>query len=354
MRIIYPRLWMTAILASLTSCVETIVMDPHEENLPVVVNYIMRCNPEDSYMIRRYQQKLHLYYAKGKSQKDYQPVENADVYVLNEISDTTCKFTRTSGTLWEGLGGFRPGHSYTLIINIPGRKSISSSIVTPHPFGVVSGYGTMGILGGSGSSSEASAFPDNDHAHKLWIFAHRGIHKDDESDDDAFEYFMTDNPYADDFNVTGEKYSDLKIEGTPGERYRLFWLWFKKRQAMMPDIPIHSKCLRIDLPANYRNGKSEKERAEGGFAQAYDDFLLMCGPLECPTEESIYQTRTEHYDVYSVSEEYDRLLRELYLKDGLRHHDLTSVYSTDNVNSNIKNGLGIFGAYILHPREVYH
>ena len=52
-------------------CVETIVMDPGEENLPVMVNCVLEAGFG--------KQTLYLQYVKGKSRSEYIPIENATV-----------------------------------------------------------------------------------------------------------------------------------------------------------------------------------------------------------------------------------------------------------------------------------
>ena len=50
-------------------CVETIVMDPGEEDLPVMVNCVLEAGFG--------KQTLYLQYVKGKSRSEYIPIENA-------------------------------------------------------------------------------------------------------------------------------------------------------------------------------------------------------------------------------------------------------------------------------------
>ena len=354
MRIIPSVILSSALLIASSSCVETLVMDPGEDNLPVVVSCVLRSAPNSDGMIRIYDQQLHLFYAKGKSQKESVPITDAKVYILGGHSsrDTVIKFSHAEGTLWKGAGPIMANHGYALIVEIPGHETISASTITPHPFLAVSGYGTMAIL--KNDDHEQSDAPNTRYPHKIWIYAHKGIHDDNETDKDAFKYLYTDCAYADDFNTTGEKYSDMDLSGKVGERYSDMWNVLKKRQDLLPDVPQHRGFVRIDLPGYYSNGKSVEERKNGFFSQIWDDFMMIPGPLECPANTIGGMPRTEHFDILSVSEEYDKYLRDVYRKDSKLHHDLTSAYSTDNAYSNIKNGLGIFGSYIFHSTGVYH
>ena len=64
----------------MTACVETIVMDSGEEDLPVMVNCIMNTDLKV--------QTLYLQFVKGKSQKEYIPITEAKVYVAADISSS--------------------------------------------------------------------------------------------------------------------------------------------------------------------------------------------------------------------------------------------------------------------------
>ena len=67
----------------LTGCVETIVMDPQEKDRPVAVNCILQ-GENRAYELWDYTptpltQSLTLRYVKGKTEKEYIPVEDANV-----------------------------------------------------------------------------------------------------------------------------------------------------------------------------------------------------------------------------------------------------------------------------------
>lgn len=334
------------------SCVETIVMDPGTEDLPVVVNCLLRGSVPSALMTVGYPQHLDLYYAKGKTSGIYVPVEDAEVYLTNSTGEIISHFVHSSGTRWDTEEGaipiLSPGSTYTLCVEIPGRQKITASTTIPADFLLAGVWGMMCLyqpdnsLGGDPDISRSPIRP-----HHLWIFAHKGgPHAEGETDEDLYEYLVTDNAYADDFNIAGLKFSDLDFSGTPGQVYAPYWRQIRKRQELQPNLPLHQSFLRIDLPANYVNPKTEEEKEE--FGPNENQFTMVCGPQECPMEDDrLAPSRVDHFDVYSVCDDYDQYLRDVYTRKGKIAHDLTGLYSTANIYSNVRNGQGIVGSYMI-------
>lgn len=333
------------------SCVETIVMDPETEELPVVVNCLLRGSPTSAMMTPGFPQHLDLFYAKGKTSGAYIPVEEAEVYLKGPDGDT--RFYHTGGMRWEAAPQpfLHPGRTYTLYVEIPGRETITAATTIPPDFSASGAWGVLGVrdpdsgsMGGGIDLSRPASDP-----HHLWIFAHQGgPHANGETDDDLYEYLVTDNAYADDFNITGQRFSDLDFSGKPGRKYAEHWRRMRRLQAWKPDLPLHRGFLRIDLPAGYKNPKTDAEKE--AFGSNENLFIMVCGPQECPMEDDVMDSsRTDHFDVYSVCDDYDRYLRDVYTRAGKVGHDLTSLYSTANVYSNVTNGLGIVGSYMIRP-----
>lgn len=334
------------------SCVETIVMDPGTENLPVVVNCLLRGSTPSALYTIGYPQHLDLYYAKGKSSGVYAPVEDAEVYLTDSSGEVISHFVHSSGTRWDTDEGaipiLYPGKTYTLCVEIPGRQKITASTTIPADFMLAGGWGMIYLfqpdysLGGDPDISRSPYSP-----HHLWIFAHKGgPHAEGETDEDLYEYLVTDNAYADDFNIAGLKFSDLDFSGTPGQVYAPYWRQIRKRQRLQPDHPLHQSFVRIDLPANYVNPKTDEEKEE--FGPNENQFTMVCGPQECPMEDDfLAPSRVDHFDVYSVCDDYDQYLRDVYTRKGKIAHDLTGLYSTANVYSNVRNGQGIVGSYMI-------
>ena len=112
----------------LFGCVEPIVLDPGEKDLPVMVYCVLKNN----IILGRAEktvQTLNLMYVKGKSQADYIPVVEATVYL--EGDEKKIPFAYKGGDLWETEAMFiKSGVEYVLKIEIPGRGLISAKTQT--------------------------------------------------------------------------------------------------------------------------------------------------------------------------------------------------------------------------------
>lgn len=330
-------------------------MDPGTEDYPVVVNCLLRGSIRDGLGAKAFPQHLDLYYARGKNSDSFAPVEDAEVYLEDKRGKVLTRFIHTFDTLWETDTPpfLYSGSTYTLCVEIPGREKITASTTIPSDFRVGRIWGNVFLyepdesFGGMHDNSHSPIYP-----HHLWIFAHKGgPHAEGETDQDLYEYLLTDNAYADDFNITGRKFSDLDLSGTPGMKYASYWNNIRRWQELKPDLPLHQGFLRIDLPANYINPKTDAEKEE--FGPNENQFVLVCGPQECPTENDFMSpSRPDHFDVYSVCNDYDQYLRDVYTRKGRMGHDLTILYSTTNVYSNVTNGLGIVGSYTIRTNTV--
>lgn len=330
-------------------------MDPKTEDLPVVVNCLLRGSTTSAFSSKGYPQHLDLFYASRKNLGEFAPVEEAEVYLTDSGGEMVSRFIHSSGTRWdtESITFLYPGRTYTLCVVIPGLKKITARTTIPADFSLAGVWGMMYLyeqdnsIGGDSDISRSPISP-----HHLWIFAHKGgPHKEGETDEDLYEYLVTDITYADDFNITGQKFSDLDFSGNPGQVYAEYWRRHRKWQAWKPDLALHQGFVRIDLPANYVNPKTIEEKEE--FGPNENQFIMVCGPQECPMEDDFLSPlRVDHFDVYSVCGDYDRYLRDVYTRKGKIGHNLTSLYSTANVYSNVTNGLGIVGSYMIRTNAI--
>ncbi|MBQ9174482.1 MAG: DUF4249 family protein [Bacteroidales bacterium] len=310
--------------ACAVSCVEPIAMDP-DEDLPVVVNCILKDienNPSRDL-------SLELFYAKGKSKKEYVPITEAKVsltYGETNNNDTIAVFHHTEGLKWEATFGLLGlGESPHLTVEIPGRGLIKAVAHRPNRFNAGSFIPRFDNL----MSAQFSTLKSEKHY--FWIWGHR----DDECKE-PFEFLFTDHLYADSFNMDGRSFFDLR--GTP--TYQCYSSDFVKQYSEHADVPLHKDFIRIAHPAGYTNPYSKyKSDDDESTRNTSDDFRILAGPLL----ESDIPRPQGHIHIYSVSEEYDRYLREVYSKYGTLQHDLTAIYSSDNFYTNIEGGLGIFG-----------
>ena len=103
----------------LFGCVEPIVLDPGEKDLPVMVYCVLKNNIIFD-RAEKTVQTLNLMYVKGKGQADYIPVVEATVYL--EEDEKKIPFVYKGGDLWETEAMFiKRGVEYVLKIEIPRR-----------------------------------------------------------------------------------------------------------------------------------------------------------------------------------------------------------------------------------------
>lgn len=318
----FAILFSLSFLIAVTGCVETIVMDP-DEDLPVMVNCLL--SPDNDV------QTLYLQYVKGKSQEDYVPITKAKVYVIGafESGTDTLFFYHDEGNRWKSKNDpskrIESNRYYALGVEIPGRDTIKAETVTPISHHLEQGtIDTTDIIISLDFPSRDGWYLTQIRTSPVWVVA-KGKHKIYEQCDEYYPYIATDNPYADDFNINGMCFKDLSITGEndgTGE-WRLFRALFHMRRTM-PGLPLHDNFVRFDhLDTNC--------------------FRMFAGPVEYP---KIGEAHQDHFLFMFVSDEYDKYLRSVYVKNKKLEHDITSIYSTENTYSNIKGGVGIFGSVI--------
>ena len=337
-----PSVAALAVLLLSSSCVETFVMDPGEKDLPVVVNCLLRG-------VQRYEvptvsgsglkyfslyQELDLYYAKGPSEEDFIPITDAKVYIVpspvSRFMDSegreldTLFFRYSEGTRWVSeIDCYFENGAFDLEVSIPGHDLIHARTSIA---GAYEGtYQTIGNISGAPSGSILlSTLP---RPCKLWIVSHR-----DKKHKVFYDYYACDAPLADDFNVNGMTVKDFGVEivgnipVNPGAAISL-----RNFIEKYPDSPLHEGFLRLEVPTT----DIFDYRSEYGF----DIVNIFSGPFV------IGDGNTEdHMHVLCLSDEYDVYLRSVYAHFGRLTHDLSYVYSHDNLYSNIEGGTGIFGA----------
>ncbi len=375
----------------LCGCVETIVMDPHEKDLPVAIHCVLT-NPTNEVVIYNpaspvstmQKQSMSIKYVKGKSSGDYIPVEDASVRI--EASDSlkgsegTIRFIYAGDGKWESEKAVRilNDTKYTLYVDIPGRRTIWAETVcqsqikpsihfpeylrnesmdvaveyiTKHPYSFHGGedYTTW-----------------NNGDNPVWIYA-QGYTPEGWKD---MEYLVTDHPYADDFNVVGQHFSDLEIlgkEDMDDESDGRLRQVFEASRGFMPDLPLHKGSLRISKledgapfflsagPVWFLNLK-----ANGSYGMYDEEVDGWEYDMETHERIPIYKKVGRNWNKYFrlcfhlVNSDLDEYLRSVYVKEYKSASYLTALYSTDNTFTNIHGGVGIFGCdfwYYVDFRE---
>ena len=319
----------------LFGCVEPIVLDPGEKDLPVMVYCVLKNN----IILGRAEktvQTLNLMYVKGKSQADYIPVVEATVYL--EGDEKKIPFAYKGGDLWETEAMFiKSGVEYVLKIEIPGRGLISAKTQTIQG----SSFDVRRLPLGEKREpfyqvfAEFQFWEDAQENEAIWVTAGEQTGPSEE-DTEQLIYLTTNYPHADGFNIMGKRYSELSFRGTAGsDMGKMYESIFNFAKKEIADYPLYDKFVRIG------NFKSE------------ESFFIVPGPLFEPRNQvpvfyfyngspDAMPWRYSFLNVYCVPEEYDKHLREVYTKSKSLEHDLTSAYDTSNLHSNIEGGVGIF------------
>lgn len=334
------------------SCVETIVMDP-EEDLPVAVYCVLQ--EEDT-------QVLELYFVKGKAQEGFIPVTEAEISVISN-GDRVASFQKEGGARWSA--NFRPeyGKSYRLEILIPGHETISAETRMPDDFEVfcysprdtyqepyaVFSYELRREYRIPGKTVYTEPFLVKCN---LWVFPlNQWVFFPDHVSYN--ELIATDHPNADLFNVSGLALGDLpcfqdSVMARFPSNYQLFQRWFP---AFYPDLPMCRSFVHINQPAMFDNGQdiwapTTIHYSKQSFILA-TDFITEFEYRPLPSDPRLPWAPSapgyNFYEFYSVSDELDQYLKFLYVKD-FNQNDITMLYRTENVYSNVQNGMGIFGA----------
>ena len=116
-----------ALLMVLQSCVKDIYLDAGEKP-KVVVECVLSEDPV---------QELYLSYTKGVSQKEADPLLEAEVCLIDlDQYQFSLDFTNVGEGKWILDYSAIPGHSYRLEIKVPGRDLITAETKMPEDFEV--------------------------------------------------------------------------------------------------------------------------------------------------------------------------------------------------------------------------
>lgn len=387
-------------LFAIVSCVEYVNLDSSKE-MPVVVNCVLT---RDSVQTMKLSRMRVLYGA------DDTPVEEATVLLQEKDNKgayrTMVKFHRAEGINWEAK--FQPEYDteYRLVVNIPGEEEITATTRFPEDLMLIQCPRIAMFLedslidGGQKVPAyimytaevrkgkyyknwkgyekedgvpfkayiEASETPC-----KIWVFSHidtTHVRLDDnfffkvpQSTQPFSEYVATNHPGADRFNLASGRLADLHYWNRPNKPY-----WKQDPSKVLkanysqwctylyPDIPIFSGFVRIDHPANFRNGLSENDLLNSCFYS--DRSFFISGDYSDNLHSNFEVTYYFDYirriiyssnlsflnEVHFVSEEYDTYLREMYVTIQNNNDFILASYDYGNAYTNIVGGVGIFGA----------
>lgn len=401
-------------VALLPSCVEDIDIDTGE-NLPVVMDCVLR---KDSVQTLRLYQMSKLY-AEGYSPVEdatvelYGSFEKWDNY--RKVSD----FRQDTGNrvIWRASYEPEYGAEYKLVVRIPGQEELSAetrfpedmklvlynktiriknqkidSVQNPTDFYVTTGniatariiteenYGSEIFGNYAHSYDEGFPFkaylPDPGKRCKMWIYPHKDTmmvfppdnfyeypHELSElpfipSSKPYCDLVVTDHPFVDNFNIIPGRAAELNYVNQPlnqvyyDRRFSLqsimnYSQWVKQ---LCPDLPVHKGFVRIDQPEGFLNGVSQED-LRSSYQSSTSSFMIMGN-----YDKNLSPFREPFLiEVRFLSDEYDTFLRELHVKHMSRDDFILSVYDFNNIYSNIKGGVGIFGAEnVTWAERVYY
>ncbi len=113
------------------------------------------------------------------------------------------------------------------------------------------------------------------------------------------------------------------------------WCYF-----LHPDFPIFNGFVRIEHPEKFNNGMSEEELK---YSYLYSDKSFFIAG-DHPDDYSSKGNFSFINEVHFVSDEYDKYLREMYVRMQNSNDFILDSYDYSNVYTNIAGGVGIFGA----------
>lgn len=314
------------------SCVEKIVLDPMEE-MPVVVNCVL--------MTERTTQELDLYYAKRPSETAYVPITDAKV-VVRDASGNNYPF-QWNGERW--ICDFVPAYKtrYFLEIETCDGKKITAETTMPDNF-ILCGTPFRGDA--FKTKSPEGHFIPVYSANNVCYFA---INTPEKSPGfrvyngelyawiTAGDRLTTDHRDADPFNILSGTWKDLKRLTSPYADYHY------GNYSFYGTLPLYKGFIRIH----------QRDPFIGTLWSFYNTNTLMkydkyCFILDSDTEypeiKEDGSLEKNEYHVRFLSEEYDAYLKDIVNNQYVHSDELVQFYSMEPVASNIKGGLGVFGA----------
>ncbi len=313
-----------AVISTLASCTQEISLDAGER--AVVVECILSCDSVQT-------MKLFYSHAKEGNAKSM-PITEADVTLFDETKNETAgTFHYTDGMDWTLDYAAEPEHAYRLDIDVKGHEHISAQQTMPKlanlNWGIGWGSSASDYLEVHkyGESFHGTCFGINALPAKTWIYAICYDEKTGETH--VADEICSDFPYLDNFNLTGETYVPPIVEFET-----LVGLYPLKVCSYLTGAPLYKRYLRTNADlVDPEESKYQVFIVSGSFY--YYDNPNRAQPLG--SKGGVYFT--------TVSDDYDRyLLEAVYYQQLQESDDMTTIYKRDNIFSNIKGGVGIFGA----------
>ena len=322
------------------SCTRDISLDVGERM--VVVECVLSCDSV---------QTLKMFYSHAKDKnKVSEPISKADVILFDETKDESVGNFKYSENQWVLDYSAEPEHSYKLDIDIEGHVHISACQTMPKQVSVASGIGNGFRFSSSsdaliyGNEFYGTLFYTKTLSSKTWIYA---LAYDEKTGaNHIVDEICSNCPNIDNFNLTGDTYVAQKIDFIK-EHGILPW----KICKYLEGYPMYKRYMRI-------NDQFDSAKIES----VNSNFIVSGSFYEYDNPDKEQPLGSKGGIVFNtVSDDYDRYLKEaIYYQQKMESDDMTVIYNRDNVFSNIKGGIGIFGAktecklnWTMKPNTLY-
>ncbi len=397
------HLSLLALSLLVASCMETIDLDPMDD-MPLVVQCVLTRDVDkylypDAYvdpyggtfpnLSDKYdppKQYLDLYYCRRPSEGGYEKVSDADVRIICKGRNEDKEYVLTwNGERWECDLLPECNTYYQLEVKTARGETLSARTCVPaslYLFGlkptVYNEYYPFSGSIGPGSvpwpaTNEYCAYSvsrftywweQTEPHHHYLNFGYESVPLDavfwitGEVGGKRVARLSTDHPGADGFNITGGRWNEMEyLEGfkdrlvSSAQHKDAAQLWWKSYSAYGASMPVFKDFIRI-----HQTHGSETSIPETLIDTAF------AGGMFCPPRNQIEASRSflltpdaqwnpdtpddreVVYTVRNVSYDYDRYLRDLADRNLIHGDELVSIYNLDRTYTNVKGGMGIFGA----------
>lgn len=341
---------LASILLASSSCVKDIYLDAGEKP-KVVVECVLTEDPV---------QELYLSYTKGVSQKEADPLLEAEARLVDLDRNYSVSFDNAEKGKWTVVYSPHPGHKYRLEIIIPGHKLITAetqmplcdvkqAYLNPSLFHLL-GPGWVDFcekINQYGYSGGSFYYNIPDHS---WIYFIN-------EDGSLAKSICSNYPEEDCFNLTGETYvppdslsmfctsKELILSHNPNiigseleERPVYLYPTLKGKE-------MHDTYVRI--PKGAKNTQSIEPHSNFIVSRKlYEDIASQLSETYQFSGSFTTHQKTGTLCFEALSEEYDHFLvaalKGIQLE---KSTDISRIYLRENhFESNIQGGIGIFGA----------
>ena len=322
-----------------TSCTMDISLDAEEKPEVVVECILTNQSP----------QVLYLSLTKGASASDTPPINDAEIFLKDLTTGIDCGvFSLIEPRTWGLDYSAIPEHEYRLEVKVPGHDLISAEQTMPDRISVnVSRAWTPGLSSSFIPPSDPKYGYDQGILYNItylpdytWIY---GLNYDEENESYTIaEEICTDFTGVDNFNLNGRVYEPrINPESSDSIPYRTF-LESCDGWALYPHLTgqsIHWRYLHLLKSKLTQEELEDKFQISGNFSGKY--FVGRGGTPDPKEGRLIFS---------SVSLDYDKYLQEsIYYHKQQSSDELSSIFVRENIYSNIKGGVGIFGAQFVQP-----